>query len=58
MVDPFPEEHELIAFFGVEPALTDPDLPWIYNDVTFELEVEGRPLAATVNGGYGDLDIR
>lgn len=58
MMDPFPDEHELIGFFGVEPTLTDPDLPWIYNDVTFEVEVEDRPFKATVNGGYGELDIR
>jgi hypothetical protein len=58
MMDAFPEEHELVGFFGVEPTLTDPDLPWMYNDATFRIEVEGRPFEATINGGYGDLDIR
>lgn len=57
-MDPFPEKHELIGFFGVDPTLTDPDLPWIYNDVSFELEVEDRPFTVTINGGYGDLDIQ
>lgn len=58
MMEPFPDEHELIGFFEVEPTLTDPDLPWLYNDVAFVLEVEGKPFSATINGGYGDLDIR
>jgi len=33
-MDPFPEKHELISFFEVEPTLADTDVPWAYHDST------------------------
>ena len=40
---PFPEQWELIAVFEGEPTLTDANLPWFYNRVSFSL-VRGREL--------------
>jgi hypothetical protein len=40
---PFPEPWELIAVFEGEPTLTDADLPWVYNRVSFSL-VRGSEL--------------
>lgn len=31
----FPENAELIAFFGAEPELFAPEVPWEYNTLTF-----------------------
>ena len=35
-MNPFPKEWELLSLFEVEPVLTDPDVPWFYNELTFE----------------------
>jgi hypothetical protein len=31
----FPENVELLDFFNSEPKLTDPDVPWVYNRLSF-----------------------
>jgi hypothetical protein len=31
----FPDDADLAAFFGTEPALMDPGIPWEYNTLTF-----------------------
>ena len=31
------EELELLSFFEVEPLRADPDVPWPYNDFTYQL---------------------
>jgi hypothetical protein len=33
---PFPDEWKLLDLFEVEPRLLDPDVPWAYNEMTFE----------------------
>ena len=37
-MNPFPAEHELIAFFECEPELLDNTrgIPWFYNRLTFD----------------------
>ena len=37
-MDPFPDEHELIWLFEVEPTLADPDIVWFYNRLRFVTE--------------------
>jgi hypothetical protein len=34
-MNPFPEEHDLIALFECEPTLADEDIPWFYNHLCF-----------------------
>src|ERR1700680_1926271 len=38
MRESFPADHELIHFFGAEPALLDPGIPWEYNTLAFSVE--------------------
>jgi len=37
-VKPFPEEYEFIDLFETEPNVVDPDAPFFYNHLTYELE--------------------
>lgn len=37
-MEPFPEEHDLIALFECEPVLTDKGVPWCYNCLTFKTD--------------------
>ncbi|MBA3423637.1 MAG: hypothetical protein H0U04_03655 [Rubrobacter sp.] len=46
-----PAEHELIALFESEPELTDPQYPWAYNTVTFNLTREDDHLSAVIEPG-------
>jgi len=32
---PFPDEHDLIAFFECEPVVAYDDSPWFYNHLTY-----------------------
>ena len=55
MPSEFPPDHELIAFFESEPTVLDPDVPWIYNTLSFttvrsEIEVRCR-----ISPSYGTL---
>lgn len=36
MMNPFPQEWELLSLFEVEPIVCDRDLPWFHNCLTFE----------------------
>lgn len=36
LMNPFPEQLEFLEFFGAEPRLTDPGIPWAYNCLVFE----------------------
>ena len=37
-LEPFPDDHELIWLFEVEPSLADPDVVWFYNRLRFVTE--------------------
>jgi hypothetical protein len=38
MMNPFPDDWQLIGLFESEPALLDPGLPWVYNRLTFQTQ--------------------
>jgi len=40
----FPENFELESFFECEPEVLDKDIPWEYNELTFESESENGVL--------------
>jgi hypothetical protein len=54
----FPADHELLAFFGAEPKVLDPDLPWFYNTLDFEVERQGFVVQCSLAPSYGDIDVR
>jgi hypothetical protein len=38
MIEPFPQDWQLIGLFECEPALADSDIPWVYNRLTFQTD--------------------
>jgi hypothetical protein len=56
-VKPFPEEHELLALFEVEPTLLDAGIPWVYNTLTFASLRDGHRVECTIVPGYGELRV-
>jgi hypothetical protein len=58
MLPNFPEDHELLAFFGMEPKVRDPDYPWFYNTLEFEVERQGFLVQCRLSPSYGDVSVR
>jgi hypothetical protein len=59
MMDSFPQEHELLRLFGSQPQLSDRgDVPWFYNELTFQLAAGNDRLECTICPGYGQLRVR
>ena len=54
----FPADHELLAFFGAEPKVLDPNVPWFYNTLDFEVEHQGFVVQCRLAPAYGDVDAR
>ncbi len=51
-MDPFPEDWELLALFEVEPVLTDLNVPWSYNKLTFETKREEYLVRCEIEPSY------
>lgn len=58
MTTAFPPDHELLAFFGAEPTVLDPDVPWFYNTLEFEIERQGFLVQCRLAPAYGDIGVR
>ena len=58
LMDPFPEQFELISIFESEPVLTDPGLPWAHNRLTFTTERDRDHIQCVIEPGYGVLVLR
>ncbi|HWE16402.1 MAG TPA: hypothetical protein VG758_04370 [Hyphomicrobiaceae bacterium] len=54
----FPADHELVAFFEVEPRVVDAGVPWIYNTLDFETERRGVLVRCRIRPSYGDISVR
>jgi hypothetical protein len=54
----FPADHELLAFFGAEPKILDPGVPWFYNTLDFEVERHGFLVQCRLAPSYGELNLR
>jgi hypothetical protein len=54
----FPEEHELIEFFGVMPQLLDASSPWFYNTLEFEVARDAFVVQCKLSPSYGDIGVR
>lgn len=56
-MDNFPEVFELIGFFESEPEVTDRDVPWFYNRLTFRTSRGEDRLICEIEPGYGQIDL-
>jgi hypothetical protein len=54
---PFPELHELAYFFGAEPEITDRDVPWFYNRLTYRSSFGQDEVECQIEPGNGLLTI-
>lgn len=53
----FPELYELAYFFGVEPEVTDRDVPWRYNRLTYRASFGQDEVECQIEPGYGQLVV-
>lgn len=51
------EEWQLSSFFEVEPERLDPDSPWPYTEVVYELERAGLWLRCAIAPAYRDVRL-
>jgi len=56
-MNPFPEVWELLALFESEPTISDRDVPWFYNCLTFETKRGSDHVRCEIEPGYGILNI-
>jgi hypothetical protein len=54
----FPADHELLAFFGADPKILDPNVPWFYNTLHFEVKREGIVVQCRLVPACGEIDVR
>jgi len=54
---PFPENFELESFFECEPDILDRDVPWAYNELTFNSKAENGILKIKMVTGSEIMDI-
>ena len=51
------EELELLAFFEVEPTRADRDIPWPYNNFTYQLVLGDYEISFSIYPAYKDLSL-
>ena len=51
------EELELLSFFEVEPLRADPDVPWPYNDFTYQLVLGEYAISLSIAPAHKDLAL-
>ncbi|MFD4704701.1 hypothetical protein ACFWM3_07515 [Gottfriedia sp. NPDC058432] len=57
----FPEENDFLSLFECEPKLFDSntkDLPFYYNQATYQFSNEEENFVVTVSPSYGDVKIQ
>ncbi len=54
-MEDFPELYELIGLFAAEPELTDRDVPWFYNRLTYRTERGDNKIYCAIEPGYGQV---
>jgi hypothetical protein len=52
------KEWELLSFFEVEPKKRDPDVPWPYNDVLYDIRQDDIALSCAIAPAYRDVRLR
>ena len=51
------EELELLSFFEVEPTRADRDVPWPYNDFTYQMAVGEYTVSFSIAPAYKELSL-
>jgi len=51
-MNPFPDDWELLALFESEPQISDRDVPWFYNCLTFETTRGTDHIRCKIEPGY------
>ncbi|HWU71051.1 MAG TPA: hypothetical protein VN017_06825 [Pseudoxanthomonas sp.] len=51
------EELELLSFFEAEPVLADKNIPWPYNDFSYEVEIGEYKVSFGIAPSYPDLSL-
>lgn len=54
---PFPDEHDLIALFECEPIMTDEDVPWAYNRLTFKIDRGVDSIICAIEAGNETVEF-
>ncbi len=57
MMEPFPDEWQLLSLFENEPQLLDPGVPWAYNNLTFETTRGSDRILCVIEPGSERLDF-
>ena len=58
MIQEFPPDYELLAFFEAEPTVLDAGAPWIYNTLDFTTTRDGIEVQCRFVSSYGKLTTR
>jgi hypothetical protein len=58
VITALPPEHVLLAFFGSEPRLLDPGVPWFYNQLTFIVDRKGEHVTCTIQPAEGQITVQ
>lgn len=58
ILNPFPEDYELIALFESEPIVLDNEIPWYYNYLLFKLIRDGIILGLSMEPACNRINIR
>ncbi|MDJ1183220.1 hypothetical protein [Roseofilum casamattae] len=56
-MNPFPDLHELIRFFEVEPEPTDDNIPCFYDGLTFQNNFGDDRIRVDIVPSYGEIDF-
>ena len=51
------EEFELLSFFEVEPVRADKDIPWPYNDFSYNVDLGQYTIQFGITPAYKDLSV-
>ncbi len=51
------EELELLSFFEVEPSRADKDIPWPYNDFSYQVELGAYLVVFGIAPSYPDVSL-
>jgi hypothetical protein len=52
-----PEEYELMSFFEVEPKKRDVEVPFYYNNLTYNIINGSETIDITISPSFADIEI-
>ncbi|MET1171164.1 hypothetical protein [Paenibacillus amylolyticus] len=58
IMNPFPEDHELVSLFESEPRVLDNEVPWYYNTLFFSLVRNNDHIECKIEPAYSTMSFR